>query len=61
MITNAVLSSRNKSIHHLIFVAFQGSLSSLSFTDIYGTPSTQPEGVNLADLHRRVEILLQVC
>ncbi|ODN03263.1 Protein kibra [Orchesella cincta] len=37
----------------------KGSLSSLSFTDIYGAPSTHTEGINMLELQKRVEQLLQ--
>lgn len=36
----------------------KGSLSSLSFTDIYGMSATQPSDPAMIDLHRRVEKIL---
>ena len=36
----------------------QGSLSSLSFTDIYGLSTTTPPDPAMLDLHRRVDKIL---
>ena len=42
----------------VIVILQQGSLSSLSFTDIYGLSTTTPPDPAMLDLHRRVDKIL---
>lgn len=51
--------SSSSSLGSLSTTSSKGSLSSLSFTDIYGVPPCAQDSFNMQDLHKRVEQILQ--